>query len=215
MWWHKSKDANKDFRFGKNALWQATKTQFDPCPPGYRVPSKQEMVEAFTNNGAQTGKQYKIAQGAAGQYYTYNNQFVFVSWSGLRKCNSSELFNSAYTDWPRCGWWFYDPDLTDADDLVATYSGDGCYMFYGANKDMYTKDVNIGKTDVYPAVELRNSLAWATKAQEDGANVGAPATNAMRYPVNTGMGIRCVRDSKAATPSSVAASYAVDSATGF
>lgn len=215
LWWHADRTTYGDLRFGDKALWQEEKTQFDPCPVGYRVPSKQEMVEAFTNSGAQTGKQYKIAAGAGGQYYEYNNQFVFVSWSGLRKCNDSALFNSAFTDFPRCGWWFYDPDLTDADDLVATYSGDGCYMFYGANKDMYTKDVNIGKTDVYPAVELRNSLAWASNAQADGANVGAPATNAMRYPVNTGMGIRCVRDSKTIQPSSVAPSYDVNAATTF
>ena len=214
VWWHKSKDASKDFRFGKNALWQETKTQFDPCPPGYRVPSKQEMVEAFTNSGAQTGKQYKIAKGSAGQYYEYNGQFVFVSWSGLRKATDAVLFNSAFSDFPRCGFWFFDKDLDEAK-MLEQYTGNGCYMFYGSNKSMYTEDKNIGKTDVYPAVEVRNSLTWATKAQVDEANASAPALQSYRYPVNTGMGIRCVRDSKEATPSSVAASYEVDGVTGF
>ena len=193
LWWHSDRNKYGDLRFGDKALWQGTKTQFDPCPVGYRVPSKQEMVEAFTNSGAQTGKQYKIAAGAGGQYYEYNNQFVFVSWSGLRKCNDSALFNSAFTDYPRCGWWIYDPDLTDADNLVDTYTNGGCYMFYSSNKTMYTTDKNIGKTDVYPAIELRNSIAWATKAQEDGANVGAPALQNYYYPVSTGMGVRCVK----------------------
>ena len=193
LWYHSDRTKYGDLRFGDRALWQEEKTQFDPCPVGYRVPSKQEMADAFTNNGTQTGKQYKIALGAGGQYYEYNNQFVFVSWSGLRKCNDSALFNSAFTDYPRCGWWICDPDLTDADDLVNTYTTGGCYMFYGSSKAMYTTDKNIGKTDVYPAIELRNSLAWASKAQEDGANVGAPATNTYYYPVSTGMGVRCVK----------------------
>lgn len=218
VWWHKSKDASKDFRFGANALWQETKTQFDPCPPGYRVPSKQEMVDAFTNNGTYTGKVYKIAQGSGGQYYTHDNQFVFVSWSGLREATTTNLFNAAFSDYPRTGWWIYDPDLTDTADMVETYPGDGCYMQYGSDKLMYTTDVNIGKTDVYPAIEVRNTGdvgTWVSKFQADGATAATPATNTMRYPVNTGMSIRCVRDSKTVQQASVASSYNVDAAAGF
>jgi hypothetical protein len=176
------------------------------------------MVDAFTNNGTYTGKVYKIAQGSGGQYYAHNNQFVFVSWSGLREATTTNLFNAAFSDYPRTGWWIYDPDLTDADDMVTTYPGDGCYMQYGSGKSMYTKDVNIGKTDVYPAIEVRNTGAagtWVSKFQADGATAATPATNNMRYPVNTGMSIRCVRESNVAQPSSVAPSYNVDAATGF
>lgn len=217
-WWHAHRSTYGDLRFGEKALWQATKTQFDPCPVGYRVPSKQEMADAFTNNGSHTSKTYKIALGSAGQYYTHNNQFVFVSWSGLRKANDIALFNSAFSDYPRCGFWFFDPDLTDADDMVATYPGDGCYMFYGADKTMYTTDKAIGKSDVYPAIEVRNTGAtgtWVSKFQADGATVVAPATNSMRYPVNTGMSVRCVRESALASSASVAPSYNVDAESGL
>ena len=88
------------------------------------------------------------------------------------------------------------------------------YMFEGDKKNMYT-DKSIGTTDVYPAIELRNTLAWASKAQEDEANVGAPALQSYRYPVATGMGVRCVRDSQTIQPSSVAPSYDVNAATTF
>jgi hypothetical protein len=217
-WWHASVATYGDMRFGAKALWQATKTQFDPCPPGYRVPSKKEIADAFTNDGTHTGKTYKIALGAAGQYYNYNSQFVFVSWSGLRRATDAVLFNPAFGSYPRSGFWFFDPDLSDEEDMLTTYSSDGCYMHYGTDKDnneMYTKDKAIGKADVYPAAELRNSGTWNTTYQVDGATVKVPATNKMRYPVNTGMSIRCVRESNVAQPSSVAPSYNVDAATGF
>ena len=218
VWWHTDKDKYGDLRFGKNALWQSKKTQFDPCPPGYRVPSKQEMVEAFTNDGTNKGKQYKRAVGAAGQYYEYNGQFVFISWSGLRQATDAELLNPAFTNYARCGFWFFDENLTQ-ENMLTDYPTGGCYMDYNGT-DMYTNStnntLNVGNSSVYPAIEVRGggSGHWAGAYQTEG-NATNPALQNYRYPVNTGMGIRCVRDSKAATPSSVAASYEVDGVTGF
>ena len=213
VWWHNDRTKWGDLRFGDKALWQETKTQFDPCPPGYRVPSKQEIADAFTNNGTHTSKAYKIAKGAAGQYYTYNNQFVFVPWQGFRKPTNVEYFNYAWSNYPRTGWWFFDPSLTDEDDMITKYTGSSIYVYKGGSTQN-VEDKTFAKHAVYPAIEKRGGGSWANLCK-DGVSTDVPATNAFRYPVNLGMGIRCIRESNVAQPSSVAPSYNVDAATGF
>lgn len=225
VWWQKDRTTWGDLRFGAKALWQETKTQFDPCPPGYRVPSKQEIADAFTNNGTHTSKAYKIAKGAAGQYYTYNDQFVFVPWQGFRKPTDVDYFNYAWGNYPRTGWWFFDPSLTDEDQMVTEYTSSNIYVYTPSGKlddnnkpiiDQNNTNVQFAKHAVYPAVELRigGNNWWKNNANTNN-NVGAPATNAFRYPVNLGMGVRCIRESNTAQQSSAAPSYNVDAATGF
>ena len=216
VWWQKDRTTWGDLRFGAKALWQETKTQFDPCPPGYRVPSKQEIADAFTNNGTHTSKAYKIAKGAAGQYYTYNNQFVFVPWQGFRKPTDVAYFNYAWGNYPRTGWWFFDPSLTDEDQMVTKYTSSNIYVYKGGSTQNVEGDVQFAKHAVYPAVELRigGNNWWTTNANTNNS-VNAPATNNFRYPVNLSMGVRCIRESNVAQPSSVAPSYNVDAATGF
>lgn len=213
VWWQADRTKWGDLRFGAKALWQSKKTQFDPCPPGYRVPSKQEMADAFTNNGTHTGKVYKVALGAAGQYYTYNDQFVFVPWQGFRKSTDVAYFNYAWSNYPRTGWWFFDPSLTSEDDMITKYTGSSIYVYKGGSTQN-VEDKTFAKHAVYPAIEKRGGGSWANLCK-DGVSTDVPATNAFRYPVNLGMGIRCIRESNVAQPSSVAPSYNVDAATGF
>ena len=216
VWWQKDRTTWGDLRFGAKALWQETKTQFDPCPPGYRVPSKQEIADAFTNNGTHTSKAYKIAKGAAGQYYTYNNQFVFVPWQGFRKPTDVSYFNYAWGNYPRTGWWFFDPSLTDEDQMVTKYTSTNIYVYKGGSQQNVENDVQFAKHAVYPAAELRigGDNWWKNNANTNNS-VNAPATNNFRYPVNLSMGVRCIRESNVAQSSSVAPSYNVDAATGF
>ena len=194
VWWQADVNKYGDLRFGDDALWQSTKTQFDPCPVGYRVPSRTELVEAYTNNGTDNKKQYKVAPGAAGQYYVYNDQFVFVSWAGLRKPSDASLFNYAFGNYPRMGWWFFDDALTDTDDMLAKYNNTNGYYFYIDNKTQNSSSLAFGKTACYPAVELRiGGDNWWTKNSSSENNVSAPSTNTSRYPVNLGMNVRCVK----------------------
>lgn len=194
VWWQADKDKWGDLRFGDNALWQSTKTQFDPCPVGYRVPSRTELVDAFTNNGTHPTKQYKIAPGSAGQYYTYNDQFVFVSWSGLRKPTDGSLFNYAFGNYPRMGWWFFDDSLTDTEDMLSKYNNATGFYFYINGSTQNTGAIDVGKNACYPAVELRigGNNWWVNNSNTDN-NVAAPSTNTSRYPVNLSMGLRCVK----------------------
>ena len=216
VWWQKDRTTWGDLRFGAKALWQKTKTQFDPCPPGYRVPSKQEMLDAFSNDGVHTGKVHKIVPGAAGQHFTYNNQFVFVPWQGFRKPTDVAYFNYAWSDYPRTGWWCFDPSLTDEDDMVTKYNGTNIYVYKDGKTQNVENNVQFAKHAVYPAVEIRNSFGnkWAATCNTEGT-VTDPEMYRFRYPVNLGMGVRCIRESNVAQPSSVAPSYNVDAATGF
>ena len=217
VWWQADKDKYGDLRFGENALWQETKTQFDPCPVGYRVPSKQEIADAFTNNGSHTSKQYKIAPGAAGQYYTYNSQFVFVPWQGFRRSTNAAMFNYAWSNYPRTGWWYFDSSLTSTDDMITKYSGLNIYV-YKDNKDnqQNVSDVQFAKNAVYPACELRiGGTGWWAANCNSSNDVKAPEISIFRYPVNLCMGVRCVRESALASSASVAPSYNVDAESGL
>ncbi len=192
VWWQNDRTRWGDLRFGERALWQSNKTQFDPCPPGYRVPSKQEMADAFTNSGTHTSKTYKIAPGAAGQYYIYNDEFVFVPWQGFRKPNDASYFNYAYQNYPRCGWWFFDESLTDEDDMVTKYTGQNTYV-YKNGSTQNDSNVQFAKHSVYPAVEKRGGGTnwWPNASTNNDTTV--PEMGSYRYPVHLGMGIRCVK----------------------
>lgn len=239
LWWHGSKSLG-DLRFGTKALWQETKTQFDPCPPGYRVPSKQEMLDAFTKDGSHSDKPYKNIPGGAGVGYTYNNQFVYIPYSGMRRPTSAALFNPAYSNYPRTAFWFFDSSLTSAQDVIDKYSG-YCRYFY---QDIKTKtnevdeegnpiykmkntqsftDATIGVAYSYPACELANDATGGVSGKEGGWsknyntewNAAAPQIRKYRYSINAGLSVRCIRDSKTVQQASVASSYNVDAAAGF
>lgn len=186
VWWSHDRQEYGELRFGAKALWQSTKTQFDPCPVGYRVPSRQEMEDAFKQS-------YKIAPGAAGQYFTHNNEFVFVPWQGLRKPTDATYFNYAWADYPRAGFWFFDESLTDEDNMVAKYTGQNTYI-YKDGKTQNVADVQVAKHAVYPAAEIRNSFVgiWASKCNTEDAAAGL-SIGSYRYAVHTGMGVRCVK----------------------
>lgn len=200
VWWQKDRTTYGDLRFGDVALWQSTKTQFDPCPVGYRVPSKQEIADAFTNEGTQTGKTCKIIPGAAGQYYTagVGSEFVFVPWQGFRRATNTAAFNYAWANYPRAGFWYFDDTLTDEDDMVATYTGQNTYVYYYNNttkkEEQNVSNAQFAKHSVYPACELRiGGTNWWVNNCNTENSVNAPAINNYRYPVNLGMGVRCVK----------------------
>lgn len=186
VWWHADKDKWGDLRFGDNALWQSTKTQFDPCPVGYRVPSRQELETAFKQS-------YNIAPGAAGQYFINNSEFVFAPWQGFRRSTNVAYFNYAWASYPRTGWWFFDEALTDEDNMVATYTGQSTYV-YKDNSTQNVGDAQFAKHAVYPAAEIRNSFGagWATKCNTEDAAAGL-TIGSYRYPVNLAIGVRCVK----------------------
>lgn len=185
VWWQNDRTKYGDLRFGDVALWQSTKTQFDPCPVGYRVPSRSEINDAFNQS-------YKIAPGAAGQYFTHNNEFVFVPWQGLRRPDDAAYFNYAWYLYPRTGFWFFDDSLTDEDNMVAKYTGQNIYI-YKDGKTQNVADVQFAKHSVYPAAEIRNTFgAWASKCNTEDAAAGL-SIGSNRYAVHTGMGVRCVK----------------------
>lgn len=75
---------------GPNALWQVNKTNFDPCPAGYRVPQVKEMQNFFddgngqlvwTNGSASSkGRTSKYL----GAFITREGNFIWVPKAGLR-----------------------------------------------------------------------------------------------------------------------------------
>lgn len=194
VWWQKDRTTWGDLRFGDKALWQETKTQFDPCPVGYRVPSKQELADALTNDGAHKGKACKIIPGSAGQYFTAGDEFVFIPWQGFRKPTDASVFNYAWGNYPRTGFWFFDPSLTDEDQMVTKYTSSNIYVYKGGSQQNVENDVQFAKHSVYPACELRigGNNWWPNNANSENS-VNAPAMNNFRYPVNLAMGVRCVK----------------------
>lgn len=221
LWWIGSLgDKSKDFRFGENALWQATKTMFDPCPVGYRVPTVTEMYDAYTNMGAHTGKKYYSIKNSAGQYATIGDEFVFLPFAGFRQANNAALFNAAFSNYPRFGFWFCDPELTSIDDIFAKYTATGYVRYsYGGGGNSYT-DLTMGLDCSYPGLECANSwdgdgAKWVNNAAKtDPVSVKVPS-NPYRFFVGLGMSLRCVRDNSGIINDAQTPSFEVDTPTDF
>lgn len=222
-------DGFVDLRWGKNALWQKNKTQFDPCPPGYRVPSKQEIADVLTNVGEHTTKKFYTAPNSGGQYYEYNGQLIFLSWSGFSQANNSALFNTMCSNYPRAGWWFFDPNITSGEELEAQtpslqYGTQGGSWRY--NTDSHTVDgekVTPGSsTDAvfrnctHEMVELRGGGTdwWKTNSAKT-ITGQVPNFHGYRYFVAMGANVRCVRAVSDIMNDAQGPAFEVDTPTDF
>lgn len=203
---------------GENALWQSKKTMFDPCPPGYRVPSRKEIEDAYTNQGDYTGKAFKISLPSVGFYYVYEDNFVFISWCGFRMAANGSLFNTYFTNYPRTGWWYFDESFTE--DSIANGGLPVRYGTSGGGKDLNaTTAAGVGGRSTYPYLSIEQS---GTTWNDDGsvkytnnASATAPSLTAHRGVLAMGLGLRCVRATYETMSEGMAPSFEVDTPTEF
>lgn len=116
---------------GENAAWGMDKTNTDPCPPGYRVPSYDEIFY-FRNDGIVSGGYYKYTHhllsststDSYGGYIQPEGNLVWVPKSGLRTSGYNSVNNNSYTasigyvgrySSGQVSWWTFNPEDTQSD----------------------------------------------------------------------------------------------------
>ena len=208
----------KALNVGENALWQSKKTMFDPCPPGYRVPSRKEIEDAYTNQGDYTGKDFKISLPSVGFYYAYEDNFVFISWCGYRKGADGQLFNTYFTNYPRTGWWYFDESFTE--DSIANGGLPVRYGTSGGGQDISAANgAGVGGRSTYPYLSIEQSgTTWNTDGSvkyTNNASATAPTLTKHRGVLAMGLGLRCVRATYETMSEGIAPSFEVDTPTDF
>ncbi len=213
--WYRNNSSLGALNVGTNALWQSNKTMFDPCPPGYRVPSKTEMADAYC------GHQYYQALKGIGQYYIHDGQTVFLSWCGYHMAATGALFNTWFTNYPRTGWWYFNEELTED-----TIANDGLSIRYGTSgggKDLNaTTAAGVGASSTYPYLSLEEATSFVSGAVDtskfqDGKIANAkPVMDKYRAVISEGMGVRCIRIKTAVTgEAGVTPGFEVETPTEF
>jgi len=217
--------AGKALNVGENALWQSKKTMFDPCPPGYRVPSRKEIADAYTNQGDYTGKNFKISLPSIGLYYDYEDNFVFISWCGYRKGANGQLFNTYFTNYPRTGWWYFDESFTE--DSIANSGLVVRYATSGGGQDLNaTTAAGVGGRSTYPYLSIEQSGTTYLKENNEyvqpitinytnNAAATEPTLTKYRTGLANGLGLRCVRATSETMSEGEVPSFEVDTPTDF
>ena len=203
---------------GTKALWQSKKTMFDPCPPGYRVPSRKEIEDAYTNQGVYTGKNFKISLPSVGFYYAYEDNFVFISWCGFRMGANGNLFNTYFTNYPRTGWWYFDESFTE--ESIANSGLAVRYGTSGGGQDISAANgAGVGGRSTYPYLSIEQSgTTWNTDGSvkyTNNASATAPTLTKHRGVLAMGLGLRCVRATYETMSEGMAPSFEVDTPTDF
>ena len=190
-WWANGKEEV----YGANALWQSKKTMFDPCPIGYRVASRVEFGQAFTNSiGAPyNGKKYTFHQNAQGSYTTLDNNFVFIPWAGLRLNGNSAstrgaIINIYKIGYPRVHYWFFDENYT-----TETLKGKAILYGYtggeGTIKSDFTDDMD---KKSYGIFYLTAGTAGTTTADTTAGKANLYLYDGRAFIAN-GFSLRCVK----------------------
>ena len=211
----------KALNVGTNALWQSKKTMFDPCPPGYRVPSRKEIADAYTNQGDHTGKNFKISLPSVGFYYAYEDNFVFISWCGYRMASDGRLFNTYFTDYARTGGWYFDESFTE--ESIANCGLPVRYGTSGGGQDISAANgAGVGGRSTYPYLSIEQTNSNSNKTWKNGstfytnnASASAPTLTKHRGVLAMGLGLRCVRATYETMSEGVAPSFEVDTPTDF
>ena len=116
----------------RNDLWNAgtetapIKTEYDPCPPGWRVPTYAELKELMKNHSSET----KNEAGLKGFWFSGEEAYtaaapqIFLCKSGYRRNRDGDAYS-------RESYGYYWSSKSNGSDLLP--NADGVY-FYGSNK---------------------------------------------------------------------------------
>jgi len=141
---------------GTDAIWAVKKTNYDPCPPGYRVPQLKEISIfyndgngnlVYTNGTAAKGK----ASGIFGGYTEREGNFIWIPKAGMRTFGGGDNSNNGYSytmaywgdyNFANGPWydgtaniWTFNPE--DTQDTLT-----GCFGYGGSWKTPSTGDVH-------------------------------------------------------------------------
>jgi len=178
---------------GSNAIWAVKKTNFDPCPAGYRVPQLKEITIfyddgngklVYTNGTAARGK----SSGIFGGYTEREGNFIWIPKAGMRTFGGGDNSSNGYSftmaywgDYNYANGPWYDGSTNiwtfNPEDTQSTLTG--CSGYGGSWKTPSTGDVH------------------ARFVHMCGTNEGPQTMISSEKPVvgvvGEGMSIRCVK----------------------
>ncbi len=150
-----SKDEPADWLSVSNStLWSATvKTDYDPCPYGYKVPSKDDLKSL--HDAPQNDLWYFNYQGHRYWDYYYYQGEILTAWpaAGMRQGRTSFngnngaqlLYSGTDADDGKCIYWTSSPINIDGSML----SG-GSHRIYTSGNKLYSEDDYGDNADAYP-----------------------------------------------------------------
>lgn len=142
---------------GPNALWKVEKTNYDPCPAGYRVPQAKEL-EIFHDDGNGqleyvngTASSDKRQHGYYGAYTTREGNFIWLPKAGFRTMGSNASSNSyAFT----MGYW-------------GNYRFNSNTEWFDGTVNMWTFDPTDSQATLQGGYGWGNASSWASTATGD------------------------------------------------
>ena len=133
-----SLEYNNDWLYPQDdALWNSgsesnpLKTEYDPCPEGWRVPTYAELDELSNNYSSMT----TADNGQMGRWFSGPNSYtatipqVFFPAAGFRSYDDGDAYNRGYG----CDYWSSRPNGTRASDLGFGNSNVNMYNYSRAN----------------------------------------------------------------------------------